>query len=195
VAHLRPHGRGAVPLQRRHHGVRELEQGLQAGRLDHASVGADPDSPQAARFSPEYSKTYELGLKSQWLDHRLQVNAAVYFTNYDGIQLNIQQGISPVYTNAGNADIKGAELDLQSNVGGGLSLNLSGSYIDAYYTSLTRTPTFRSTSCRTARRYVQRPRLTLHWSASLPPARSRRHTAGCQAAEDTKVEVHVRSDL
>jgi iron complex outermembrane receptor protein len=93
-------------------------------------------NPQDARFGPEYSKTYELGLKSQWLDHRLQANAAVFFTNYDGIQLNIQQGISPVYTNAGNADIKGAELDLQSNVGGGLSLNLSGSYIDAYYTSV-----------------------------------------------------------
>jgi iron complex outermembrane receptor protein len=92
--------------------------------------------PQAARFSPEYSKTYELGLKSQWLDHHLQVNAAVYFTNYDGIQLNIQQGISPVYTNAGNADIKGAELDVQAYMGGGLNLNLSGSYIDAYYTSV-----------------------------------------------------------
>jgi iron complex outermembrane recepter protein len=90
--------------------------------------------PQDARFGPEYSKTYELGLKSQWFDHRLQANAAVYYTNYDDIQLNIQQGISPVYTNAGNADIKGAEIDLQSNVGGGLSLNLSGSYIDAYYT-------------------------------------------------------------
>jgi iron complex outermembrane receptor protein len=91
-------------------------------------------SPTDARFSPEYSKTYELGLKSQWLDHRLQVNAATFFTNYDGIQLNIQRGISPVYTNAGNADIKGAELEVESNVGGGLSLNFSGAYIDAYYT-------------------------------------------------------------
>ena len=68
-------------------------------------------SPTDARFSPEYSKTYEVGLKSEWLDHRLLANAALYYTNYDGIQLNIQQGISPVYTNAGNADIKGAELD------------------------------------------------------------------------------------
>ncbi|HEY1724810.1 MAG TPA: TonB-dependent receptor [Steroidobacteraceae bacterium] len=93
-------------------------------------------TPQAARFSPEYSKTYELGLKSQWFNHRLQANAAVFYTNYDGIQLNIQQGISPVYTNAGNANIKGAELDVQSNVGGGLSLNFSGSYIDAYYTQV-----------------------------------------------------------
>ncbi|HKD55286.1 MAG TPA: TonB-dependent receptor [Steroidobacteraceae bacterium] len=92
------------------------------------------DSPEKARFSPEYAETYELGLKSEWLNHRLLTNAAVYYTNYDGIQLNIQQGISPVYTNAGNAKIKGAELELQWLVGGGLQLNLSGSYIDAYYT-------------------------------------------------------------
>jgi iron complex outermembrane recepter protein len=93
-------------------------------------------SPTDARFSPEYSETYELGLKSEWLNHRLLTNAAVYTTNYDGIQLNIQQGISPVYTNAGNARIKGAELELQWLMGGGFQLNLSGDYIDAYYTSV-----------------------------------------------------------
>jgi iron complex outermembrane receptor protein len=107
-----------------------FKQGGWTTRLSISSIA----SPTDARFSPEYSKTYELGLKSQWFDHRLQANAAVYFTNYDGIQLNIQRGISPVYENAGNADIKGAELDIQSNVGGGLSLNFSGAYIDAYYT-------------------------------------------------------------
>jgi len=92
--------------------------------------------PAAARFSPEYSETYELGLKSEMFNRRLQANAAVYYTNYDGIQLNIQQGISPVYTNAGNAKIKGAELELQWLVGGGLQINVSGDYIDAYYTSV-----------------------------------------------------------
>src|SRR5262249_12119497 len=71
------------------------------------------ESPEAARFSPEYSSTYELGLKSEWFNHRLLTNAAVYYTEYNSIQLNIQQGISPVYTNAGNAKMKGAELELQ----------------------------------------------------------------------------------
>ena len=28
-------------------------------------------SPVDARFNPEYDKTYELGLKSQWFDHHL----------------------------------------------------------------------------------------------------------------------------
>jgi outer membrane receptor protein involved in Fe transport len=95
---------------------------------------AEIADPTAARFSPEYSETYELGLKSEMFNHHLLANAAVYYTNYDGIQLNIQQGISPVYTNAGNAKIKGAELELQWAVGGGLQINLSGDYIDAYYT-------------------------------------------------------------
>jgi iron complex outermembrane recepter protein len=92
------------------------------------------DSPKQAEFSPEYSKTWELGLKSQWFDNRLRANAAVFMTDYDAIQLNIQQGISPVYTNAGNAKIKGAELELQSLIGQGLHLNLAAAYIDAYYT-------------------------------------------------------------
>ncbi len=87
-----------------------------------------------AQFSPEYSKTWELGLKSTWFEQHLRANAAIFYTDYDGVQLNIQEGISPVYTNAGNAKIKGAELELQSIVGHGLSLNFSGSYIDAYYT-------------------------------------------------------------
>jgi iron complex outermembrane receptor protein len=92
--------------------------------------------PKTAEYKPEYSSTYELGLKSEFLNHRLLANAAIYYTDYTGIQLNIQQGISPVYTNAGNATIKGAELELQWLVGGGLQINASGDYIDAYYTSV-----------------------------------------------------------
>src|SRR5258708_28337332 len=92
--------------------------------------------PKTARFEPEYSSTYELGVKSEWFEHHLLANAAVYYTDYKGIQLNIQQGISPVYTNAGNAKIKGAELEMQWLVGGGLQLNITGAYIGAYYTQV-----------------------------------------------------------
>jgi iron complex outermembrane receptor protein len=92
-------------------------------------------SPKDAEYGPEYSKTYEVGLKSEWLNRHLIVNAAAYYTDYKGIQLNIQQGISPVYTNAGDAKIKGAEIEFQSIVGStGLKLNGSLGYIDAYYT-------------------------------------------------------------
>jgi len=106
-----------------------FKQGGWTTRL--SAVIADPTF---ARFDPEYSTTTELGLKSEWFNHRLLTNAAIYYTDYTGIQLNVQQGISPVYTNAGNAKIKGAELELQWAAGGGLQINVSGDYIDAYYT-------------------------------------------------------------
>ena len=85
-------------------------------------------------FQPEYSKTAELGVKSEWLHHRLLANAAVFYTNYDGIQLNVQTGASPVYENAGSAKMKGAELEMQSVLGSGFAVNFAAAYIDAYYT-------------------------------------------------------------
>src|SRR5207237_10078170 len=58
----------------------------------------------------------------------------LFYTNYDGIQLNVQTGASPVYENAGNAKMKGGELEMQSLLARGLTLNFAGAYIDAYYT-------------------------------------------------------------
>jgi iron complex outermembrane receptor protein len=94
-------------------------------------------NPKQARFGPEYSKAWDAGVKSDLLNHHLMLDADVFFTNFDGIQLNVQRGISPVLQNAGNANIKGAELAFESLVGRtGLELNGSVSYIDAYYTSV-----------------------------------------------------------
>jgi iron complex outermembrane recepter protein len=98
---------------------------------------SDPiENASAARFQPEYDKTYEVGLKSEWFERRLQANLAVFYSQYTGIQLNVQEGPSPVYQNAGNADIKGVELETQAVLGGGFQLMFAAGYLDAYYTSL-----------------------------------------------------------
>lgn len=89
-----------------------------------------------AAFGPEESETYELGIKSQFMDDHVQVNAAIFYTDYTGIQLQIQEGASPVSQNAGDAELKGAELELNAIFGGGFSLYVGGSYIDAEYTEL-----------------------------------------------------------
>jgi iron complex outermembrane receptor protein len=87
-------------------------------------------------FGPEKAKTYELGVKSDWLGRTLQLNADVYYTKYDSIQLNFQEGLSPTIENAGDADIKGAEIEANWIIGGGFSLAATGGFIDAYYTFL-----------------------------------------------------------
>jgi iron complex outermembrane receptor protein len=61
---------------------------------------------------------------------------AVFDTKYTGIQLNIQEGPSPVLHNAGDAKLKGVELELQAASDSGFAFNFSGSYIDAKYSRL-----------------------------------------------------------
>jgi iron complex outermembrane recepter protein len=90
--------------------------------------------PFAPDFDEEKAETFELGLKSQWLDRRLQVNAAVFTTDYDGIQLNFQQGVSPTIQNAGDARIRGFEVEMVAAPAQGFTLNASVGYLDAEYT-------------------------------------------------------------
>ena len=90
--------------------------------------------PTAPTFNQETASTFELGLKSQWLERRLQVNLAAFTTDYKNIQLNFQEGTSPTIANAGDARISGVEAESVANFGHGLTLNASVGFIDAYYT-------------------------------------------------------------
>jgi iron complex outermembrane recepter protein len=92
-----------------------------------------PGSPAQA-FGPETDQTYEVGFKSEWLDRQLIVNAAAFYSLYDGIQLTYQISTSPVTQNAGNATIKGLELETQSRLGEHFTLTGNVGYMDAYYT-------------------------------------------------------------
>ncbi|MGB6452217.1 MAG: TonB-dependent receptor [Steroidobacteraceae bacterium] len=88
----------------------------------------------ALQFGPETDRTWELGVKSEWLDHHLLANADVFDTNYNNIQLNVQTGASPVYLNAGNAIIRGAELTTDWVVNNNFQFRFWGAYLDDYYT-------------------------------------------------------------
>jgi len=92
--------------------------------------------PYAPGFGPEHAETFEVGVKSSLLDRRLQLNAAAFTTKYRGIQLNFQQGASPVVQNAGDARIKGFEIEATVAPGGGFSVQGSVGYTDAYYTTV-----------------------------------------------------------
>ncbi len=87
-------------------------------------------------FDPEFAKAYEVGLKSELIDHKLRLNLAAFHTDYSGIQLNSQQGISPTLVNAGDARIYGFEAEAEAVLGNGFVLNASFGYTNAKYTSL-----------------------------------------------------------
>ncbi len=69
-------------------------------------------------YGPDTLKNYELGLKSQWLDDRIQLNAAIFLMKWDDIQLNDsipRSGGGGFWVrgtfNGGKAEQKGLELN------------------------------------------------------------------------------------
>jgi len=103
---------------------------------------------QAVPFNPEYVTAYELGLKSDWFDHTLRANLAAFLNRYQAIQLTANNcgfipGIAPTQVapcaailNAGDANIKGAELEIESHPVAALSIDASVSLLNFDYTSL-----------------------------------------------------------
>jgi len=92
--------------------------------------------PTAPDFDEEKAETWEVGVKSTLLDRRLQINAAAFTTKYKGIQLNFQQGVSPTIQNAGDARIKGFEVEVVAAPVDGFTVNASLGYLDATYTDV-----------------------------------------------------------
>jgi len=90
----------------------------------------------APAFNEETAATYEIGLKGQYFDHRLQTNIAAFFTKYNDLQVTVQDGIAPVIENAATSEIKGVEFEFQSLLSENLEINGSIGYIDAKYTDL-----------------------------------------------------------
>jgi iron complex outermembrane receptor protein len=99
-------------------------------------LSAPISDPDLATFDPEHNTTFELGLKSEWLDSRVRANIAGFYSDYEGIQINVQQGPSPVYQNAGDAEIWGFEFELQTLFDNGFRFDAAVGYIDAEYEDL-----------------------------------------------------------
>jgi iron complex outermembrane receptor protein len=87
-------------------------------------------------YQPETVESYEIGMKSRWLDRRLVVNLAAFTSNYTNIQLPVNQPPQNFVFNAGSGRIQGIELESSLRIGSGFSLNGSLGYLDAKYTSI-----------------------------------------------------------
>ena len=98
------------------------------------------DSLAALPFEPETVGAYELGLKSDLLGGGLRMNAALFRTDYDDIQLtqvvrDSMQRPHVVTLNGGEARIEGGELEVAADLGRAV-LALGVGHIDARYTQI-----------------------------------------------------------
>ena len=88
-------------------------------------------------FEPETLETYELGLKSQFADNTVRLNVALFYSDYQDIQLLVLNPDSGFFdTSNASADIQGAEVELLAQPLDALQLEFTGGYVDTDYSSV-----------------------------------------------------------
>ncbi|MGJ5674592.1 MAG: TonB-dependent receptor domain-containing protein [Nostochopsis sp.] len=96
------------------------------------------DTEETRRYEEEISWTYEIGLKSSWLNNRLTANLSVFHTNVDGYQVLLADDLG-FYRNVANADVNitGVEFEVKATPMRGLDLIGSVGYVDSRFQDYT----------------------------------------------------------
>jgi iron complex outermembrane receptor protein len=93
-------------------------------------------------FAPETLESYEVGIKSSWLDQRLRVNANVFQSKFEDQQVNVRnQVVAATGTasvpfdifNAGKSTYDGAELEIQAAITDNFRLSANYAYLHFKY--------------------------------------------------------------
>lgn len=111
----------------------QVTEGYRSGNAN-LSPNQDPvtKTPIPGTYGPDQLWNYEIGAKTQLFDRRLTVNASAYYIDWKNILLQQQTvGAGDVYVgNAGNATIKGVELEVVARPVRAVEFGTSLSYHD-----------------------------------------------------------------
>jgi iron complex outermembrane receptor protein len=107
-------------------------------------IGPRPFNPaQAREFGPEELTAYEVGVKSDLFERRLRLNGAIFVSKYKDILLTLLScpqfggpGPCALPQNAGDADVKGIELEATVRPTSALTIDAAYSYLKFDYTSI-----------------------------------------------------------
>ncbi|MFV8817554.1 TonB-dependent receptor [Haliea sp. E17] len=104
----------------------------------YSSGGFNARQADPQYFYPGYDEetvyTYELGWKSTWLDSRLILNGALFYSDYSDLQVNqLTETGSNNIDNAGDAEITGLELEATAMVTDSFEVGGGYGYLDPQY--------------------------------------------------------------
>jgi len=129
-------------------GYGTYSHGFKAGGYnDQVGTSGNPITPDEKKpTDPEKADSFELGLKSEFMDRRIRLNEAVFYVQYkDAIRqvvvpvtnLNGQPGEETLFRNAAKMTTYGIENELTAKLAPGLLLRLPASYQHCKYNSFT----------------------------------------------------------
>jgi len=115
------------------------------GWNSHFNAVLTPEQQAALHaFKPEEADTFELGFKLDLLGRTLRVNGAIFTGDYTDMQVTYRgpapAGVAPFLTNAGQASIDGAELEVTWAPTLDLTVDASIGYLDATIDELDNIP-------------------------------------------------------
>jgi iron complex outermembrane receptor protein len=103
----------------------DFERGFKSGSFDIGNI--------TPPVNPEFVWSYDVGVKSDALNNRLQANVAAFYYHYTDLQVAevVATGIETV--NAANSRIFGTELELRALPWTGATVQINGGWLDAKY--------------------------------------------------------------
>ncbi|MCR8922816.1 TonB-dependent receptor [Dasania sp. GY-MA-18] len=112
-------------------------KGYKAGGYN--GEGMEKEIEAITPFEPETAVNHEFGFKTQWLDNRIQVNGAIFLTDYEDIQNQVwvstgENTPDNLQVLNGSGEAKGAELEFTVLVTEQFSIMGSYGYLDAKFT-------------------------------------------------------------
>ncbi|GFE82596.1 TonB-dependent receptor [Steroidobacter agaridevorans] len=101
------------------------------------SGGFNTENGEQTTFDPEKVRSYELGVKAALLERRLSLEAAVFLSDYEDIQMfRLDADNLGSVDNGGDARVKGIDASLDWQMTERLLLQLSGNYTDTEIVAL-----------------------------------------------------------
>lgn len=100
--------------------------------------GPNPAPPTGGiplTFDPDKLTQYEVGFKAQSGDHKFTADAALFYTDWNHVQIQTSGGGFNYLVNGGTARSQGGELSLAYRTGTGLSFGANAGYTDAKLTA------------------------------------------------------------
>lgn len=152
-----------------------IRRGFKAGGYDHnlVAAGTDPDIMSRFRFDSEEVTAYELGAKLTLADGAAQLNASLFRSEFDDLQLggflDSTSAVNTV-TNAAGATSQGAEVDFTWRASEGLTLFVALAYLDSTYDDYDDAPcyTLQGADCVNGRQDLsdQKLQFTSDWKGT-----------------------------
>lgn len=115
----------------------QAASGYRPGGFNPGNAMAVPAIPDS-QYTSDTLWNYELGLKSQWFDNRLVFNLSAYIIDWSDIQLSAVRLTSPfpaAVINAGEARIKGIEVETTFKATDNLRFGVNYAFTDAELTA------------------------------------------------------------